>query len=257
MQVLDITVPRSWSELTDWQLEEIAHLYLNTPIDGFSEAYEKMVLVAYRPDNSYTSARRLRKIAGQVPISRLAEETEWLLKTTNIFRFPDIEGLIKPAPALGDITIKQFSVIDTFFYAWHKDKSPLNLKRLVASIYRIKETFDEMDLPAVDAITRQLSPKKMEVIALVYLFTRMHIVERFPIVFPKKVETEEEKLKPVFTKKDADYVSFDKMIIGMSMDELQPLGKKQDANNVRIYEFLSVLSESIIYHRNKAKANER
>jgi hypothetical protein len=38
------------------------------------------------------------------------------------------------------------------------------------------------------------------------------------------------------------------------MDELQPLGKKQDIDKVRIYEFLSVLSETILYHRAKNKA---
>ena len=68
---------------------------------------------------------------------------------------------------------------------------------------------------------------------------------------------EEEEFKPIFTKKNQPYVPFDKVIVGMSMDELQPLGKKQDVNDVRIYEFLSVLSESILYHREKAKANER
>ena len=41
----------------------------------------------------------------------------------------------------------------------------------------------------------------------------------------------------------------------MAMDELQPLGKKQDADQVRVYEFLGVLSESILFHKAKAAAN--
>jgi hypothetical protein len=97
----------------------------------------------------------------------------------------------------------------------------------------------------------------MHAIALAFLFTRKYIEEKFPIVFPPPKEEEEEEFKPIFTKKNQPYVPFDKVIVGMSMDELQPLGKKQDVNDVRIYEFLSVLSESILYHREKAKANER
>ena len=117
----NITVAKSWNQLNDWQVAEIAHLYLNTPVEDFADAYLKMIF----------------------------------------------------------------------------------------------------------------------------------------IVFPAPKEEEEEEFKPIFTKKNQPYVPFDKVIVGMSMDELQPLGKKQDVNDVRIYEFLSVLSESILYHREKAKANER
>jgi len=103
-------------------------------------------------------------------------------------------------------------------------------------------------------ITDQIPEKQMEAIALAYLFTRKYIEDKFKIVFPKKETEEKEKLQPVFKKKDEEVIPFDKALVAMAMDELQPLGKKQDINNVRIYEFLSVLSESILYH--KRKANE-
>lgn len=81
----------------------------------------------------------------------------------------------------------------------------------------------------------------------------MYIADKFPIVFPKKVKSEEEELMPVFKKMEEQYIPFDKTIIAMSMEELQPLGKKQDANNVRISEFMSVLSETMLYHEKKNK----
>lgn len=253
-----ITIARTWSELNEWQLQEIAHLYLNTPVANFSDAYYQMILIIYQKENTDKGRWNLRKLCQNVSISELAKYTTFVKDTADLFCFPEIPGLIKPADAIGDITVKQFNTIDTYFYFWNKDRSILNLKRLVASLYRIKEEFDDLDIAAVDAITRKLPVKQMETIALAFLFTRQQISKTFPVVFPKpKEESEEKKLQPVFTKKDNQFIPFDKIIIGMSMDELQPLGKKQDVNQVRIYEFLSVLSESILYHRAKAKANER
>lgn len=253
-----ITIAKSWDELNEWQLQEIAHLYLNTPIESFSEAYFQMILIIYQKENTDKARWNLRKLCKNVPTSELAKYTTFVKDTADFYSFPDIHGLIKPADAIGDITVQHFNTIDTHFYFWNKDRTTLNLKRLVASLYRIKNEFDDLDIGAVDKITRKLPVKQMEVIALAFLFTRQQISKTFPVVFPKpKEETEEKKLQPVFTKKDNQFIPFDKIIIGMSMDELQPLGKKQDVNQVRVYEFLSVLSESILYHRAKAKANER
>lgn len=252
----NITVAKSWNELNSWQLQEIAHLYLNTKPEDFAQAYLQMIFVVFQQSPKTADRNFLRRLLNEVTVSELEKHTAWLLSTTNFYQFPEVPGLIKPADALGDITIRQFSTIDTFFHFWNKDKTPLNLKRLVASLYRVKEKFSDLDLPEVDKITKDLPEKQMQAIALTYLFTRMMIADRFPIVFPKQPEeTEEEKLKPVFKKKDKEYIPFDKMIVGISMDELQPLGTKQQANEVLIYEFLSVLSESIIYNKAKQKAN--
>lgn len=252
----NITVAKSWNELNQWQVQEVAHLYLNTSVEDFADAYLKMIFVVYQKSSDKSARRWLKKLLKDVPVSELQKHTGWLLTTTDFYKFPEVSGLIKPADRLENITIRQFSTIDTFFHSWNKDKTILNLKRLVASLYRVKEQFDDIDLVDVDAITRKLSIRKLESIALAYMFTRMRITDKYPIVFPKKVESEEEELKPVFSKKDVDYVPFDKAILAMSMDELQPLGKKQDVNVVRIYEFFAVLSESIIYHKQKAKAYE-
>ncbi|WP_312750583.1 hypothetical protein [Epilithonimonas hominis] len=253
----NITVAKSWNELNDWQVQQIAHLYLNTPVDEFDSAYLKMIFAVFQKSPNPKNRNFLRKLVREIPVSELSKHTDWLLKTTSYYRFPEIEGLIRPTDALGDISIRQFSTIDSFFYSWNKEKNDINLKRLVASIYRINEQFYDTDLPAVDKITRSISKSKMEQIALGYMFTRMYIADKFPVIFPKKEKTEEEELKPVFKKLEEQYIPFDKTIIAMSMEELQPLGKKQDANNVRIYEFMSVLSETILHHeKNKKNAGK-
>lgn len=252
----NITIAKSWNQLNDWQVAEIAHLYLNTPVEDFADAYLKMILIVYQKSQDKKSQKFLRRLLKEVPISELEKHTTFLKETIDLYKFPEIPGLIKPADRIANITVRQFSTIDTFFFQWNKDRSLLNLKRLVATLYRINEKYDDLDLEKVASITDNISEKQMHAIALAFLFTRKYIEEKFPIVFPPPKEEEEEEFKPIFKKKNQPYVPFDKVIVGMSMDELQPLGKKQDVNDVRIYEFLSVLSESILYHRAKAKANE-
>lgn len=254
--VNNIWIATSWNELNEWQVEEIAHLYLNTKSEDIPKVYPQMISAVYQKENTSKHRFELYKLISNVPMSELSKHTQFLLEKTNYYRFPEITGLIRPSDRLGNITIRQFSTIDTFFHNYNQDKNLLNLKRLVASLYRIREKFDDLDLPEVDKITRNIPVKKMEAIALAFLFTRISIADQFKVVFPEKQEEPEgKKLQPIFNRQDI-YVPFDKIIIGMSMDEMQPLGKKQDINDVRIYEFLNVLSESILYHKEKAKAYE-
>lgn len=252
----NITIAKSWNQLNDWQVSEIAHLYINTPPEKFSAAYLQMIFVVYQKSPEEKSVKFLKKLLKEVPISELEKHTTFLKETIDLHKFPEIPGLIKPADRIGNISVKQFSTIDKYFFIWYKDRSTLNLKRLVATLYRINENYDDLDLEQVAKITDTISVKQMNAIALAYLFTRKYIEEQFPVVFPPPKKEEEEEFKPIFKKKTQPYISFDKVIVGMSMDELQPLGKKQDVNEVRIYEFLNVLTETILYHRAKAKAHE-
>ncbi len=254
-KIKDIKVPTSWNQLNDWQAQEIAHLFLHADAQDFVKSYVDMILICFQNSNSYRDYRKMRKIANEVPISELEKYVPFLQQSTEFYKFPEIEGLIKPSDCIENITIRQFSTIDTFFHFWHKERSEINLKRLVATLYRKNEKFDELDLIEVSRITDKIPIKQMEAIALAFMFTRMHIEDKFSIVFPKASdETEEEKLKPIFKKKEQVFVPFDKIIVGMAMDELQPLGKKQDADQVRVHEFLGVLSESILYHKAKNAA---
>lgn len=252
----DIIIAKTWNQLNDWQLSEIAHLYLNTSVDDFAAAYLDMILIVYQKSPELKDRLKLKRLTGEIPITELEKHTQFLKDKNDLFRFPEIPGLFKPADKIENISARQFSTIDTYFFLWNKDRSLLNLKRLVATLYRLNDQYDDLDLKSVSMITDKIPEKQMEAVALAYMFVRKHIEEQFPIVFPKTPETEEEKLQPVFKKKDSDFVPFDKALLAMAMDELQPLGKKQDVNNVRIYEFLSVMSESIVYHKAKQKSNE-
>ena len=141
----NITIAKSWSQLNDWQVAEIAHLYLNTPVEDFADAYLKMILIVYQKSQDKKSQKFLRRLLKEVPISELEKHTTFLKETIDLHKFPEIPGLIKPADRIANITIRQFSTIDTFFFQWNKERSLLNLKRLVATLYRINEKYDDLE----------------------------------------------------------------------------------------------------------------
>lgn len=263
-----ITVAESWSQLSRWQLQELANIFFNLS-DDFVKDYQKMILILFQKKNTFMHQLRLKMLIRQVPISSLEPFAKFLLEKPQYYFFPEVPGLVKPADRLGDLTIKHFSVIDTLFHQWQEQKTTLALRRFVASLYRIDKrfwisklirkhyytaSFNSQLLPVVSQITDKLSVKEMEAIAFIYSNTRRYIWDRYPVIFPKSIEEKEDELKPNFRKKDV-YTPFKKIIVGLAMDEVKPLGNLHECNKTLIYDFMDTLSESIIYHRNKAKAN--
>lgn len=196
------------------------------------------------------------RLLNKVTLSSLENYIDFIVNKTELYHYPKVPGLVEPHPRLGDITIKHFSAIDVFFDKYENDRGLLNLNRFLASLYRMEEIYDELLIPEIGKITSSLNLKTKQKIALAYKFTRLLIWDLYPVIFPReKIATEGEDF-PVFRKKPK-YVLFDKVLIGLAMDELQPLGKKQDINSTRISEFMNVLSESILYHKEKQKQHEK
>lgn len=267
----NITVAESWSQLTRWQLQELANIFFNLS-DDFTADYQKMILILFQKKNTFMHQLRLKMLIRNVPITTLEPFAKFLLQKPEYYSFPEIPGLVKPADRLGDLTIKHFSVIDTLFHQWQENKTTLALRRFVASLYRLEQKsfiskifrirtyrspeFDAQLLPVISKLTDKLSEKEMQAIAFTYSNIRRYIWDRYPIIFPKPAEEKEEELKPVFRKKDV-YMPFKKIIVGLAMDEVKPLGNLHECNKTLIYDFMDTLSESIIYHRNKAKAHAK
>lgn len=252
---MKITVPTSWRELTEWQLEEIAHLYLHSDPEAFQYAFRNMIFVFLQKEPVASQRTRLYNILQHAPMEELAWHAEFLLKTTDLHSFPGIEGLHQPADRLASLTAKQFSFADKFFHDYENDKSEINLRRFVASLYTLGE-FNQLQLPKVAEITGTITLKKCERIALAYKFVQLHIWKSYPVIFPKKSDSEEESFRPVFQKK-AVYQTFDKVILGLVFSDEQPLGTKQEADNTLLYDFLNVLQESIIRYEEKKRQNAK
>lgn len=242
---MNITVAKSWQELNDWQLQEIIDVYLNHPEDEWEKAFEKMILILFQKKNGFWPRMKLWKLIKQVPVSTLAEFGEFLLEPPKLHQFPEIEGVIKPADRLGDLSIKQFSFMDQFFHSWNDSKSDKYLRALCAAIYRVGD-FDELNLPKVAKYTDKLTKKERQVIGFIYMSCYHHLADQFPVVFPKpaKKEGEEKAQKPA---KKPTFKPFSEIILNIVMhEETQPLGNLHESNQTRIYEFMNVFTKIII-----------
>lgn len=239
-----ITVPTRWSELNEWQLEEIATRYLSDK-EMTEEDIFHIVRVLFQKSKRIRDELTMRKVFRIVPFSTLVTYAEFLNQMPDLSVFPCLKEykIQKPGDRMNDISIKQFSVVDTIFNKWITTKSEVYLKQLVASLYRIGK-FDVLKLPEVADKVEYVPIKKLYVIAMTYLSVRNYITEQFPRVFPKYKTTDEEKLKPIFRRNT--YTPFSKVITAMAMDERQPLGTLHECNNTLIYDFFNTLEESII-----------
>ncbi len=233
-------VATKWSELTDWQLEELAYLLLTETI---SDRMLTVISVLFKKTNSIEEQMRFARLVNEAPLSELVKYTGFLGKIPDLFRFPDLKeyGVVAPGDRLNNFTMKQFSVVDAIFYKWRETEEELYLRQLVASLYVI-DSFDVLKLPDVAEKTDTIPIKKMYAIGLTYLAVRNAITERFPTVFPKAKPQQEDA--PVFRK--STYTPFSKVITAMAMDEVQPLGALEECKKTNIYDFLETLSEAIL-----------
>ena len=232
----------------------------------------KMICILFQKKGSFFSQVKFLRLINKVPVTSLEPFAKFLLEKPEYYFFPEVPGLAKPADRLGDVSIKHFSVADTLFHQWQENKTHLALRRFVASLYRLQEEpgklaklfttkkytspeFNNQLLPVVAKITDQLSEEEMQAIAFIYSNVRRYIWERYPIIFPKPTEEKADELKPDFRKNKDQYMPFSKIIVGIAMDELKPLGNLHESNKTMLYDFMDTLTETIIYHRNKAKAH--
>lgn len=246
----NITVAKTWQELNEWQIQEIGCAYMTADPEKFDATYFRLIMILFQKNKGFWRNFKLRKLLRNIPVSSLEPFARFLLKKPEVYKFPEIKGLIKPADRIGDLTIKQFSVIDTLFHQWYEEKSEVKLRRLVASLYRLHKDFNSQDLPKVASITDKISKKKMLQVAFSYMNVRRYITERYPVIYPKPVKEDPED-KPVFKKKEI-YTPFSKVITGMALDELKPLGSLKECNNTLVYDFHDTLSETIQYHKNRS-----
>lgn len=244
---MNYIVATTWKELNDWQLGKIAMLLLNTTQEKITEDYLYMLLILFQKSERKKDKRAFHKLISQVPMSELRPYAQFLLEPPiGIHSFPVLAGLRPPADRLGDISIKQFSYADNIFYLWRSTKKEVYLRQLVATLYRFQsQEFNRQKLPQIAQTTDTISIETAYQIGLTYLSVRNYITDKYPKIFPKPPLEEEKQIQPVF-RNDREYIPFSKIIMGMAMDERQPLGALEKCNQTLIYDFLDIFEESII-----------
>ena len=246
MDLIEYTCAESFSELNEWQKEEIC-MRMEDEVRDFEERYREMVLILLLGSPTKKKKKHLHRLLTHVPIAELLPIGKFLLTDKDLYTFPMLgEELKEPMVRMSDCSIRQFSVADALFYKYSKDREEVYARQLVASLYRWEgKEFDPLLLPKIAEVTDKISQGKRASIIYAYRCVREYIIERYPAIFPKDVHQED---KPIF-KRQSSYTSFSKVIAAMAMDSTQPLGNWHECSSTRLYDFLDILNESIL--RNK------
>lgn len=166
-------------------------------------------------------------------------------------------------PRLSNISIKELSFADTFYYKWATERKVDDLHRLCAILYRpaasapsahdVRTEFTPLLLEQNAQITDHIPLSIKYMIALAYEGCRATFINRHPNVFPKP----KQKSEPDQNKKPKPYQPFSRIISAMAMDEVQIFGSYQDVEKVLAPDFLAVYDESIVRAREHERINKK
>jgi len=262
---LNFKIATKWDDLNDYQLSNIAHLFLNK--DNYKNADEfKRTLLYYLfvPKLTLRNYLKFRKLIKNVPLRELYPFANFIAKDINRTEFPKfikVKDKIFYAPGnrLTNLTIEEFSAADLFFYNWKTKKSHVDLDRLITVLYRekaadptsqdIRISYSPFDLKKRGKYIPLLDIATKLTIGLVYLSCRKAIIKKYPVVFPKI----KQDLDYNTNKKSKKYQSFSPAIISLAMSEVQPLGEYNKVKSTLIDPFFSILTESIIRQKEQEK----
>lgn len=263
---LNLKFATSWNALTPKQLQEISYgieLYLTflecrpkeTHPLHFSRLFIHIVKNLLRVNNWFKVWISLR----QVPPEEYKKEIQFLLDGVTRTKFLPAFKLkntiyYPPLDRLQNITIKEFSFIDTMYYNWRKTKKDIYLDHLCAALYRpaggdeldIRKPFNKILVEKEVDKFGKLNKKKKVAIGYTYEGCRNYIAQLYPHVFPKPIknEAEEEENTP---KKEPAYTPFGQLLMYKIKFDTSKLESTQ---NLNAHEFLGIYENELKEQKN-------
>ncbi|MDK7374516.1 hypothetical protein QP519_03060 [Weeksella virosa] len=275
---LEFTIPTDWNKLNLYQASEILHLLYNaekiTP-----ELREKMLSILFIDENplneDYSSNYKCIKYAEllkETTPAIIEEEINplgFIFHSMTLTKFPSTLEISHngtthifygPANRLANVTIEEFSFCDHIFYDWKTKKKPQYLDILITALYRpkatennqddIRERFSRHNLSSRSSILPKIDEKIKLVIGHAFQGSRESIINRFPVIFPKK---KFKTAKP----KSIKYKTFNTLINAMVLGENQPLGNLHQVEQTNVIKFFDIVQESIIRNRKKIEEQKK
>ncbi len=268
----NIKLARTWDELTEIQLQEIAAALEHFqkfkdchPVDFlpaiFSRLYVSLVKNLLRTNNPVKTYIALK----QLPPDEYQENVQFLLKGNQRTVFPKAirAACLKktifhpPGPRLNNIVVKEFSFADAMFYRWRELQDDRYLDLLCAVLYREAGGEKETDIrkefqnELVDKnlhLWKKVRRKRKLAIAYAYEGSRNYMAGRHLNVFPPAPKpSEEEKLKP---RPKAKYVPFGKLISAKAEYKPHQLAAVE---NLNLYKFLGLFDNELSENQKSKK----
>jgi len=183
-------IPARWDELTPRQLLFIApRLLSNQPL---VQIKDEILIKLLRISNKHLRRLNLSQVNGlHRALNFLWREITPIENPVPVIRLR-MQKYTGPRYKMKDISFGQFIYADTFFLRYMSKKDPGDLDKLVATLYcRGEFKASRVDLTAHRR--RRYSVAKKQAILLFFMAGRRHMIDCFPLLFPKKAEAEQEK----------------------------------------------------------------
>ena len=241
---MEFTVPQSWNELTPWQLPRIAKAIF-TPYKNkrIQQAYILLLLFLKKP--TLKTLWRAAYLFRQVPLSTLKTYADFLYKTDDLTKFPNIKGMAGPGNRMIDTTINEFAYADVFYYNWTQKKMPIDLERLAATLYRknrkgSRPVFQLKEMTSYGRQLPKLSEGELIAIMLAFQGTRKLLIKTHRHIFKGGGGK-------------GQYTSFSKIINDMATSTPQPFGDFYKTQTANTHDFLKVLDQQLAEAKRKQK----
>jgi hypothetical protein len=246
---VNISIPQKYNDLSDWQVRKLTHAIYSRMKGKILLLYIVTILVM--KSFSLKNMRHLYILLRNIPLSDLSQYTDFVFDVTKFNRFPEklksgFNTFYGPADRLTNLTVKEYSFADLFYYQYTVEKDKTALDRLVTTLYRplgdvnhpqdVRMPFFKEKLSHHAPHIELMREDKKLSILLAFGGSREWIENQYPHVFPKS------KKPKTGTSK---YVPFTKIIESMARSENQPFGNYYETADANIYDFLGILNEEI------------
>jgi len=248
MKAIKFSIPKSWDELSDGQLEKIAALLHSGRKGPAFDITIFMILVNLR---WYTWLKNYRvfKVLQDVPLSELKHHYWFIYKKDDRTIFPKSllspwqrllfwKWLKTPGARLSTLTAAEFASSESMSKLWEKEKHRNPLQYMAATIYRrsghvfLQPVFEATMLPKLAKRFDNVPLQKLLAMELAYNGSKNALIKRFPVAFPKNGS------RPAGGK----LYGFGKAVLNMSGGKF---GTHTETGQTNIYTFLEEFEENI------------
>lgn len=231
---INLTLPKNWNELSDWQLQKICAM-----LNKRGPAFDFMVFLILNHVHWYQfiKAYKLRVVLNNVPLSELKNHFMWVYKKIDRTIFPNHKKYIKPMDRIINLTIEEYSIADDLNNMYIRTKNKMYLRLLCGVLYRHKsEAYNHLQL---EAYAKRFKHSKIGFLYAVHMAfngSKTYIVEKYPNVYPQIK-------KAIRSNKKSGFME---VVLKMSG---QKFGTYNETRQTLVYTFLTDLEESILQQK--------
>lgn len=247
MKAIKITLPKSWNELTNRQLERLALLFSTTQPSAKFDIAVLFILLDIKWWQ-YIQKAKVRIVLWNVPMSEIRKNYNFIYTKndrTSFLPFLKIKSynlkptiFFAPQDRIANLTCDEFAVADDLHIKWRETKEVEYLYYLAAVLYTNKKKrpdFDKNELHEKAKRFSRVPIKKLLAIEITYFGCKNNIVKRFPKAFPKA--------NPEASGTKNKKYGFGKVILSMAKGDLSKL---ETIKKVNIFAFLEQFEDDLI-----------